>query len=106
MRIEILDEAEADLIEGYHFYEAQETCLGSYFECGLGSLKISGNRVAISRVTACGLIKNAYFLQDFELVDAPKWTKEGSSYEIQAIAEGSETLTIDRAAWILPTNGS
>ena len=31
MRIEILDEAEADLIEGYHFYEAQAAGLGSYF---------------------------------------------------------------------------
>ena len=31
MRIEILDEAEADLIEGFHFYERQETGLGWYF---------------------------------------------------------------------------
>ena len=31
MRIEILDEAEADLIEGYHFYKAQDAGLGSYF---------------------------------------------------------------------------
>ena len=31
MRIEILDEAEADLIEGFHFYEGQETGLGWYF---------------------------------------------------------------------------
>ena len=31
MRIEILDEAEADLIEGYHFYERQDAGLGSYF---------------------------------------------------------------------------
>jgi len=30
-KIEILDEAEADLIEGYHFYEAQADGLGSYF---------------------------------------------------------------------------
>ncbi len=30
MRIEILDEADADLIEGYHFYETQEAGLGSY----------------------------------------------------------------------------
>ena len=31
MRIEILDEAEVDLIEAYHFYEAQDAGLGSYF---------------------------------------------------------------------------
>ena len=31
MRIEILDEAEADLVEGFYFYERQETRLGWYF---------------------------------------------------------------------------
>jgi hypothetical protein len=31
VKIEILDEAEADLIEGYHFYEAAGRGLGSYF---------------------------------------------------------------------------
>ena len=31
MKIKILDLAERDLIEGFRFYEAQETGLGSYF---------------------------------------------------------------------------
>jgi len=31
VRIEILDEAEAALIEGFHFYERQEIGLGWYF---------------------------------------------------------------------------
>ena len=31
MKIEILDEAEADLIEGFHFYERQQTGLGWQF---------------------------------------------------------------------------
>ena len=31
MRIEILDQARDDLIEGFDFYEAQEAGLGSYF---------------------------------------------------------------------------
>jgi hypothetical protein len=31
MRIEILDQAERDLIEGFRFYEEQEEGLGSYF---------------------------------------------------------------------------
>jgi hypothetical protein len=31
VKIEILDEAEADLIEGFQFYERQETGLGWYF---------------------------------------------------------------------------
>jgi len=31
MRIEILDQAVQDLIEGFHFYEDQQAGLGSYF---------------------------------------------------------------------------
>ena len=31
MKIEILDEGEADLIEGFHFYERQENGRGWYF---------------------------------------------------------------------------
>ena len=31
MRIEILDQAELDLLEGFHFYEAQQPGLGAYF---------------------------------------------------------------------------
>ena len=31
MKIRILDLAEQDLVEGFRFYEAQETGLGSYF---------------------------------------------------------------------------
>ncbi len=31
MRIEIRDQAEDDLIEGFHFYEAQRAGRGSYF---------------------------------------------------------------------------
>ena len=35
MRIEILEEAERDPIEGFHFYENQEVGLGSYFRTNL-----------------------------------------------------------------------
>ena len=31
MRIEILDDAKEDLIDGFHFYEEQSPGLGSYF---------------------------------------------------------------------------
>lgn len=31
MKIEILDEAQEDLIEGFQFYESRETGIGSYF---------------------------------------------------------------------------
>ena len=46
MEIEILDQAEDDLIEGFHFYEAQRQGLGSYFLVNLYSdielLRIQG----------------------------------------------------------------
>ena len=35
MNIEILDQAEQDLVEGFHFYEEQEPDLGSYFLANL-----------------------------------------------------------------------
>ncbi len=31
IRVEILDEAEQDLVDGAHFYEAQDSGLGQYF---------------------------------------------------------------------------
>ncbi len=37
MRIEILDQAEQDLVEGFHFYEDQERGLGAYFLTNLFS---------------------------------------------------------------------
>ena len=37
MKIEILDLAEHDLLEGFHFYESKEPGLGSYFLTGLYS---------------------------------------------------------------------
>jgi hypothetical protein len=35
MRIEVLDQAQLDLIDGFHFYEDQEAGLGSYFLANL-----------------------------------------------------------------------
>jgi hypothetical protein len=35
MKIEILDQAEADLIEGFHFYETQQRGVGAYFLANL-----------------------------------------------------------------------
>lgn len=37
MRIEILEEAERDLIEGFHFYENQEPGLGLYLHTNIFS---------------------------------------------------------------------
>lgn len=46
MRIEILDQAKRDLVEGFHFYEGLGAGLGSYFLTNLyadiDSLNVSG----------------------------------------------------------------
>jgi hypothetical protein len=46
MRLQILDLAKDDLIEGFHFYEKQEEGLGDYFLVNLysdiESLKVTG----------------------------------------------------------------
>lgn len=58
MRLEILDVAKADLIEGFRFYEAREAGLGRYFLTNLyadiESLKIFGgiHRKGLSRIPA------------------------------------------------------
>ena len=48
MRIEILDQAVQDLIEGFHFYEDQQIGLGSYFltnrYANIESLRLYGGR--------------------------------------------------------------
>ena len=31
MNLKILDQAEADLIEGFHFYESQQSGIGAYY---------------------------------------------------------------------------
>src|SRR4029453_10365190 len=61
--------------------------------CPMASPKISGNRITISGVTVCTLIRAAYSLEEFEIAGAPDWTTmdgELLAYEIQALAEGSE----------------
>ena len=55
MRLQILDLAKNDLIEGYHFYESKEGGLGDYFLVNLysdiESLKLFGG---IHRKVYCG----------------------------------------------------
>src|SRR5688500_12744004 len=46
--------------------------------CPMASPKISGNRISISGVTVCTLIRTAYSLEEFEIVYVPDWTtKDG-----------------------------
>ena len=50
MKIEILDQAEDDLIEGFHFYEGQQQGLGSYFLVNLyGDIELLRTQGGIHR---------------------------------------------------------
>ena len=55
MRIDILDEAQEDLVEGFHFYEDREIGLGSYFlDClfsDIDSLFLYAAPIKLSSVT-------------------------------------------------------
>ena len=59
MKIELLDLAQGDLIDGYHFYESQEAGLGSYFldtlYSDIDSLRIFGgiHRKAYKNLHRC-----------------------------------------------------
>jgi hypothetical protein len=70
MKIKILDQAEADLIEGFHFYETQQTGVGDYFLSNLyadiESLRLYGgihlkpyknyHRLLSKKVSLCGVL--------------------------------------------------
>ena len=57
MKIEVLDQAERDLIEGFHFYDEQRVGLGSYFlENLLRRYRISPHLRRHSQQTVQGLL--------------------------------------------------
>lgn len=72
MKIEILDQAEADLIEGFHFYETHQTGVGDYFLANLyadiESLRLYGgihlkpyqlSPFTFQKVSFCGVLYGA-----------------------------------------------
>jgi hypothetical protein len=51
MRVQILDTAEEDLVEGYWFYERQQPGLGGYFRDSIyGDLRALGKNAGIHRI--------------------------------------------------------
>ncbi len=69
----------------------------SYFEgfaagagnCGRQNPKIDGARVTLTRTTTCGLIRIAYGLQPYQVLEAPQWMTERKPdlyFDIQAQA--------------------
>jgi uncharacterized protein (TIGR03435 family) len=72
--------------------------------CGKPPMTISGNRVAISTVTLCGLIRLAYDIPDYRIAGAPAWMNKVDQslyYTIQAKAEGEGVLAPDQAKQML-----
>jgi uncharacterized protein (TIGR03435 family) len=74
--------------------------------CTKANLAISGNRISLSKVTLCGLIRLAYDVQEYQVSGKPDWmTKQEQSmyYDIEASANGDGALTADSARAMLRT---
>ena len=84
MKIEILDQAVQDLIEGFHFYEDQQPGLGGYFLASLyadiESLKLHGG---IHRKAH----KNNHRLLSKRFPFAVFYTVEGGKVFIRAVVD-------------------
>lgn len=71
MKIQILDEAKQDLVEGFRFYENQEPGLGSYFLTNLYA-DIESLKIHAGVITSLTNIIIAYFLIGFRLLSFTK----------------------------------
>lgn len=76
MRIEVLDEAQDDLIQGFRFYEGREVGLGSYFlDCLFSDIDFLRLHAGVHRVD-CGFHRSLskrfpfaiYYSKDGDLV--------------------------------------
>ncbi len=75
-------------------------------KCGKPPLTIAGNRVTVSKVTVCGLIRVAYGLQDYQISGVPEaLTKsDHANYlDIEARTGGSAAVTPEQAQAQLQT---
>jgi uncharacterized protein (TIGR03435 family) len=82
-------------------YFAGRTAAGP---CGKAAVKISGNRVTIKMISLCGLIRQAYGVQEYRITGIPKALLQAVStnyYDIDAKAAGEEALTSDQALLML-----
>jgi hypothetical protein len=84
MRLQILDLAKDDLVEGYHFYEAREAGLGDYFLINLysdiESLKVFGG---IHRKAYLGFHRALSKRFPFAIF----YTVEGDAVRIRAVVD-------------------
>src|SRR5947207_2765406 len=74
--------------------------------CGTPKLNFSGNRISLSRVTLCGLIRVAYEVKAHQIFAMPEWmTKRDPSifYELDARAEAGSIPTEAQARQMLKT---
>lgn len=77
--------------------------------CTTARMRISGNRVALQRVTLCGLIMIAYDIpggEGYRVTGAPSWMMKPDPsvyYDIQAKAERDGTLSLDEVRGMLQT---
>ena len=73
--------------------------------CGVPPLAISGNRVTLSKVTLCTLIRIAYNVPDYRISGLPNalTTADQSNYFDVRAEAGEATLTQDQSRAMLQT---
>jgi len=74
--------------------------------CGLPLFERSGSRAAVNASNVCGLIRVAYNVADYQVVDIPaEFTKAdvANVFDLDARAEGGTTPTLDDARVMLQT---
>lgn len=74
--------------------------------CGKTRLTIAGNRVTVSSITVCGLIRLAYDVQNYQVSGVPERlikAEESNYFDLEARAAGETALTVDQAQAMLKT---
>ena len=67
--------------------------------CGPGRMQQAGSRVAFQRVTLCGLIRFAYDVKDYQVVEMPGWMKReepSTFFDIDARTPGETAVPVDQ----------
>jgi uncharacterized protein (TIGR03435 family) len=67
--------------------------------CGPGRMQQAGSRVTFQRVTLCGLIRFAYEVKDYQVVEMPGWmNREDPStfFDVEARTSGDTTAPLDQ----------
>ena len=90
MKVEILDEAQQDLIEGFHFYERQAQDVGDYF---LDSLFSDVDSLQIYSVPeSCPFARVGGYPKRTRIDDS--WTRDDGPFELNCSSTRAESAEV------------